>query len=295
MQNRNRGLRGFRRWREKLLFKSAESAKSTVLLFCVFAVTFPACNIESVKVTRLIDGVLDFLYPGQCAGCLGGYDRGAILCRDCEQQFENLSTSPACEYCAMPLTEHGAPCPYCLGKGAPFFDRIVSIGMFQEPLRSLIHRAKYSGDWPLAELLADRLMEKESVRGLLGQTDCLVAVPLHYGRQVGRGFNQAQVIAQRMGRRCGVKSVKPVVRKRRTETQTYLHSQARRAENVQNAFRLTRPGCVAGKHVVLVDDVMTSGATLFEMARTLKPAGAASLSALVLAVADPKGRGFEAI
>jgi ComF family protein len=243
----------------------------------------------------LIDGVLDFIFPGRCAGCLGGYDRGAILCRECEQQLENLAVAPACEICAMPMTEHGAPCPYCLGKGAPFFDRIVSIGVFQEPLRSLIHRGKYSGDWPMMETLADRLMEKESVRSLLEQTDLLVAVPLHYGRQVGRGYNQADVIAKRLGGRWGVKSVKPVVRQRRTETQTYLHSRAQRVENMEDAFRLARSGQIAGKRVVLVDDVMTSGATLSAVARTLAAAKPARLSALVLAVADPKGRGFEAI
>ena len=82
---------------------------------------------------------------------------------------------------------------------------------------------------------------------------------------------------------------------RDTETQTHLHSRARREENLRDAFVLVKPATVAGKHVVLVDDVMTTGATLVSFARAIRLGAPASISALVISVADPRGRGFEVI
>jgi ComF family protein len=242
-----------------------------------------------------LDPLFDFLYPGQCAGCTTAYDRAGILCRDCERDLENLSAAATCEFCAMPLTEHGAPCPYCLDKGVFPFDRIISIGVYQHPLRSLIHQAKYSGDWSLAESLADRILEREETKTLLTETECLVPVPLYRSRHVQRGYNQAEVIARRLGKRCSVKVVNAAARCRPTRTQTYIHSRAQRMENLQDAFALIRPGKIAGKHIVLVDDVMTSGATLLSLAKVLRPAKPASISAIVIATADPRGRDFEVI
>jgi ComF family protein len=195
----------------------------------------------------------------------------------------------------MPLVEHGAPCPYCQGRGLSPFERIVRIGVYQDPLRSLIHRAKYSNEWYLAEQLADRLSEKDETKTLLEQADVLVPVPLHFRRQLQRGYNQAEVIAQRIGAVRQVKVAQAAARCRATESQISLHSRASRVENLKDAFALLRPAAVAGKHVVLVDDVMTSGATLLSLARVLKPAKPASLSALVIAIADPRGHGFETI
>ena len=99
--------------------------------------------------------------------------------------------------CAMPLAEFGAPCAYCLGKGLYPFDRILRLGIYQDPLKHVIHQMKYRQRWALAEFLADRLLEQEPVKGLLSQTDCLVPVPLFAMRQIARGYNQADVIARR--------------------------------------------------------------------------------------------------
>jgi ComF family protein len=248
-----------------------------------------------VPVKRLIDRLLDFCYPGQCPSCGEGYDAAAMLCSDCEEEMERLVHSPACRRCAMPLVEDDAPCPYCRGKGLSPFDQIISLGLFREPLKGAIHRAKYSRRWPLAEELAVRLFEQAEVQTLLEKSDYLLPVPLHRRRQVERGYNQAEVLARRMGARCGKPIRSPVARVRDTETQTHLHSRAKRAENLRDAFVVTQPDAVRARHIVLVDDVMTTGATLASLARTLKIAQPATISAIVLAVADPRGRGFEVI
>jgi ComF family protein len=197
----------------------------------------------------------------------------------------------------MPLATHGAPCPHCLGKGVPHFERIIRLGVFEHPLKHLVHQMKYHKHWVLGEYLADKLADTERAKGLLTETDALVPVPLHFRRHVARGYNQADVIARKLGgggRK--IRVVHALRRTRDTETQTHLPSHDKRVENVRGAFALRRAAKhLRGRHVVVVDDVTTSGSTLQEIARTLKEAEPASLCAIVLAIADRKGRGFEVI
>ena len=200
-----------------------------------------------------------------------------------------------CPRCAMPVGGPGGACPYCEGAGLRNFDYVATLGTFRDPLRHLVYAIKYQGRWPVAERLADRLLEQDSVRRVLERAECLVAVPLHRFRQVTRGFNQAEVVARRLARRRGLQYSRPVVRLRNTETQTHLHSRAQREENLKDAFGLVRAWPIRNRHVVVVDDVMTTGATLQSFARTLGAADPASLSAIVLAVADPLGQDFQAI
>jgi ComF family protein len=196
----------------------------------------------------------------------------------------------------MPLPTEGSPCPYCEGGGVAHYDRIVRLGTFHDPLRVLIHHVKYHNRWSLAEFLADCLMEQERVKAILHEGGVLLPVPLHPLRQIARGFNQAEVMARRLcAKDKRLRIVNPVLRLRHTETQTHLHSASQRAENLRDAFGLIRPFSVRGQHVIVIDDVRTTGATMHALARALRPAKLASLSAIVVAVADPKGKDFEAI
>ncbi len=117
-------------------------------------------------------------------------------------------------------------------------------------------------------------------------------MPLHPFRQFQRGYNQAEVIARRLG---SSRLCRPLKRSRNTPSQTNLHSHQKRLENLQDAFNLTDPTSIAGRRVLVIDDVMTSGATLQSIARTLVPAKPRSLHAMVLAIADPRGRQFESV
>ena len=248
-----------------------------------------------MRPASLLAHVMDFCYPGACAVCPAHAAGRAALCDGCMNELQLLERAPACDRCAMPLAELDAPCPYCDDKGIHPFERILRLGVFEDPLKHLIHEAKCHHRWPLAEFLAERLSAQDLVNGLLRQTDVLVAVPLHVLRHVKRGYNQAEVLARRLASLNKLKLAKPAVRLRNTETQTHIHSQAKREENLRDAFGLVNPKCIRGKHVVLIDDVMTTGATLKSFARCLKEAEPASLSAIVVAIADPKRRGFEVI
>jgi ComF family protein len=176
----------------------------------------------------------------------------------------------------------------------PYYRRVLRLGTFSEPLKGLIHKTKYGNQWGLAEHLAKRLLLQPGVRESLGCADVLVPVPLHFFRQFHRGYNQAEIVARQISRDSGKCVVRAVSRVRHTQSQTHLTRQ-KRLQNVKKAFKLIDAAAIAGRHVVVIDDVMTTGATLKSVGRALRPARPASISALLLAVADPRGRDFRAV
>jgi len=184
-----------------------------------------------------------------------------------------------------------------MGKGLRPFERIVALGVYEDPLKELIHHMKYHRRWSVGEEMALRLLKLERVKKLLADAEVLVPVPLYRWRQISRGYNQSDVIARWLKRKAPAKMkvIAAVKRIRNTPSQTLIAARKQRQENVKGAFKLTRPSAVKGKHVIVVDDVLTTGATLVAVGRTIADAEPASLSAIVLAVADPKHRGFEAI
>ena len=244
-----------------------------------------------MRLSAVLRDVFDLCFAAQCAAC-DAPASGSFLCADCSSRLELLATAPACELCAMPLPMRDAPCPHCRGKGVSHFESIVALGRFEEPLKHLIHRMKYRRHWPIAEHLADQLRKKNRVVEEIGLADVIVPVPLHPFRQFRRGYNQSQLIAARFAHSRVIPAVK---RSRNTPSQTNLHSHEKRIENLRDAFCLTDLESVASRRVLIVDDVMTSGATLQSIARTLTPAKPKSLHAIVLAIADPHGRRFESV
>jgi ComF family protein len=242
---------------------------------------------------QIINDLLEFCFPGSCAVCQKSCEGSTALCESCMDELNSLAQAPSCHDCGAPLVLPDTPCAYCKGRGKAYFDRIIRLGIYEEPIRTLIHQLKYHHKWTIGEHLADWLLQQERVKGLLTQTQCLAPVPLHRWRQFTRGYNQAEVLARRLSKKCRIPMVHPARRALNTETQTHLHSHTQRMKNLRGAFELKNPESIRGKHVVVIDDVMTTGATLLTFARTLRKAKPASLCAIVVAVADPAGRGFE--
>ncbi|HKW92169.1 MAG TPA: ComF family protein [Methylomirabilota bacterium] len=150
-------------------------------------------------------------------------------------------------------------------------------------MREALHAFKFGGRRALAGPLGDLLVEV-AARGLpQGLPDLLVPVPLHPRRQRERGFNQASLLAHRVGRALGCPVRDDVLaRAVATQSQASLDASARKA-NVRGAFRLRRPEEVAGRHVLVVDDVITTGATLTECVHRLEEAGAGPIGVLTVA------------
>jgi ComF family protein len=150
-------------------------------------------------------------------------------------------------------------------------------------MREALHAFKFRGRRALAAPLGDLLVEAMEGRLPGGLPALVVPVPLHPRRERERGFNQASLLARRLGRAWRVPVRDDVlVRAVATPSQTELDAPARRA-NVRGVFRMRRPDLIAGRHVLLVDDILTTGATLSECARCLRAGGAAEIGALTVA------------
>jgi len=190
-----------------------------------------------------------------------------FFCTNCRTPFQN----------AFPLDAEGR-CALCRS-GLRGFDAAYSFGAYEGVLRELIHLYKYGRvrtlARPLSGLLAQALPRDEAF-------DAAVPVPLYWRRRLQRGFNQAELLARGLSRRTGIPVVKALGRVRATPTQAGLSNSARR-QNVTRAFRARS---VQGKRILLIDDVMTTGATAGACALALKQAGARRVALLTVARVD---------
>ncbi|MEM6560827.1 MAG: phosphoribosyltransferase family protein [Planctomycetota bacterium] len=232
-----------------------------------------------------------FAYPQRCVHCETTSDE--MFCGECETDWSATLAEPCCLACGRPVADAEVQCVWCGGRGRRRLDRVARLGVLDGPLRSAVVAQKYRGQWWVAERLADALADLPAARSVLADTDVLVAVPLHWSRQMARGYNQAGVIADVLAKRRGLPVTTPAVRHRRTLPQVHATSARQRWTNVRDAFRLTNPDAIAGKRVVIVDDVMTTGSTVGALAKAIEPAQPAAVGAVVLAVADAKKSDFE--
>src|SRR6266513_2953236 len=123
--------------------------------------------------------VTDLAYPTTCVHCQTFCDGAGPLCPACNVQLHDQVLAPACSRCALPLPQSDAPCPRCLGKGLHPFRHISRLCVYTNPIKTLIHQLKYHRRWPLADWLADRLLEQPGTLEILKEIDAILPVPLH--------------------------------------------------------------------------------------------------------------------
>ena len=222
---------------------------------------------------NLSRSTLNLVFPLECAGC---GEEGTVLCQDCVSGLPRLEP-PSCPLCADP--GFNGPCPRCAATG-PVIDGVRAPFLLEDPLRKLVHRFKYqhmrAAAPALGKLLADFIAKWP-------ENQLVVApVPLHPKRMRGRGYNQAALLARELSNRTGLPVNDGLLRRvEDSRSQVESASSEERVRNVARAFEATADA--AGLRVLVLDDVITTGSTLFACAAALKDTGAENVWGLALA------------
>lgn len=231
---------------------------------------------------RELLGLIELCLPAVCPLCREPLTATEPFCAVCLEAFSPI-LSPCCPRCNLPFAAVDGSDHLCLSclQNPPPFAWARAIGRYDDPLRLAIQRFKYQGDFnldkPLARLLYDAL--QQALHDF--RPDLLVAVPLHPSRLRQRSYNQALLLARVLGRRMQVPApARLLLRSLPTPSQLGLKAIERR-RNLRGAF--TVRGTLDGERILLIDDVMTTGATARECSRTLLDAGASTVAVAVLA------------
>ena len=228
---------------------------------------------------------LDLLYPRNCIGCgVSTPETYRYICWDCWSDAARIE-APFCDLCGDPVAgsvDHEFICYACSAE-KPSFDGARSAARYDGVVGEALRQLKYEKALWLAPDMAELLINCIQAEYPARKFDLVVPVPLYHVRRRERGYNQAAVLARELGGRIGCKSVPGMLRRiRPTTTQTNLTA-SQRLSNVRNAFESRRAKWLAGRRVLLVDDVMTTGATVNACAKALKKGGAQSVHVLTVA------------
>jgi ComF family protein len=222
------------------------------------------------RIQRLGTIALDFALPPRCAICGSIVEQVESFCADCWKQIAFLGDG-GCGTCGLPLegTEAGT-CAACLAQ-PPQVDRTRAAVAYDSATRGLVLALKYGRKVALARTMARFMAPLIEA----GDDRLLVPVPLHRRRLWQRGFNQSLILARELSRRTGLEIAPALIGRIRATPPLKGMSVQQRHRTVAAAFRVREPDSVAGRTVVLVDDVLTTGATSEACARALRKAGAA--------------------
>ena len=230
---------------------------------------------------RWVGGAVDAILPQQCFAC-GAGSGSKVLCDDCRAELPGRGRA-RCPVCAIEQPQ-GLVCGACLQR-PPTFSRVEAAWRYTFPLDALITRFKHQAQWPLGRLLGELLSHhlQHAFSEGLAKPDVLLAVPLSSRRLRQRGFNQAQMLARWLGHSLQLPVTEHLLQRTQDTPAQQKLSAAERKRNLLQAFQLGDPHAVAGRHVALVDDVLTTGATANTLARLLSKAGARRVDIYCLA------------
>lgn len=233
----------------------------------------------------LWQGLSRLVYPPHCLLChtYTAHSPTPGVCPRCHATLV-FNRPPFCCKCSRHLgTSPINICRECR-KTHPAFDFAWSACLYEEPLKDLIHRFKYGQKTLLRRFLGKLIISFVREYGFdLGQFDLIVPIPLSTTRLRERGYNQARLLAQELGREFSLPLAENLRRIRHTRPQTLLEEK-QRWTNIKGAFTIRQPQRLRHKNILIIDDLLTTGATASEAARTLKAAGAGTVGVLTLAI-----------
>ena len=238
---------------------------------------------QSLQNSRL--ALTNLLFPPKCLNCdleLPETTDHPLLCQECMLAVTNREAR--CAHCASPLPKGpctGASCPRCRSRNYRF-DAAIAVGLYEGTMKQLVLRMKRAHYEPLAISLGT-LVAGQVLAVDLGEPPLIAPVPMHWTRRFRRAGNHVELLAERVAKLTGWKvAFDLLICRRRIKKQGTLPSAAR-FRNVRGAFRVSSSYAIKGAHVLIIDDVLTTGATASEMARMLRIAGVKKVTIAVTA------------
>lgn len=235
----------------------------------------------SSALVRAMRAARDVLVPPQCLGCASIVDTDDVLCPSCWADIDFI-TKPMCEICGLPFAfdQFSTICAGC-AKDKPAYGRARSAVIYNDKSRRLIVAYKHSDRMEAAGLFSRWLIG--AGEDLLGDADVIVPVPLHRARLFTRRFNQSAVLANRLSRETGVPTALEALVRVKPSPLPGKSTRGQRRRAVAGAFRINQADRVAGRRVLVIDDVMTTGATAQAVAGQLRRAKASAVDVLTIA------------
>lgn len=232
---------------------------------------------------------IQILYPLRCPGCdelLSVREAQIGFCAVCQQKIIYLR-EPLCKHCGKQLQSYEKEFCFDCTEKRFFFDQGKALFAYAGPLKNAMYRLKYSNRRCYASLFAQMVNDRMKSWFLENEFDVIIPVPMHKEKKKLRGYNQAEVLAEQIGKKMNLRVQNNlVIRQMNTAPQKGL-TDSMRKENLKNAFILTE-NVVQFKHILIIDDIYTTGSTVNEVAKLLKGAGALSICCLYICV----GRGY---
>ncbi|MEM7311898.1 MAG: ComF family protein [Planctomycetota bacterium] len=243
---------------------------------------------KAVRPQPFMRSALNVIFPPSCVACrveLGGNQADPTFCPSCHDAITSQG-AVLCKHCGRSSPIHfSGQCGHCR-KESNQFERVIALGAHRGGLRDSVVRMKHAGNHALTAAVGNLMAERAMATWMREPPDLLVSVPMHWHRRVLRGRGSSHLLAEAVQARSEIPfGPDSIVCRRKTKKQSTL-TVSQRKTNVRAAFAVSSVVPVAGLHVCIVDDTMTTGATMNEISRSLKQAGADEVSVLVAARAE---------
>lgn len=239
-----------------------------------------------MSLAEVLTDLSDVIFPPQCLGCneiIHSFD-GHIFCSDCSNKIHYV-TGSICQICGTTFPDSPAEnhlCGDCLEK-KPYFFHARAVFSYEDMIVHAIHQFKYKSNISVGEIMASFMAFFSFPDIDFADYALMIPVPLHVKRLRERGFNQSLILARALGKQKNIPVDFSLLKRNKfTLTQTGSTKKERR-QNIKGAFEVSDKKIIAGRNIILVDDVYTTGATVNECAKTLMKAGAGKVSVLTLA------------